>query len=217
MPVEQPPEPDVQLAPLPPTNVFVSPTSTRKSPLFPREMFEDLYDCLRLAVITASSQYDKEKEASRWFASILETLPALGFTLFEQSTGTLSYTPSSEVLDDVFIGWLAPPQAANTRFKSISTDIRKALKSPHLAIPQKMSSSTHLCVDLDSDDGVTPVAILFHMHCTNDPLAPRSKMNLAYVHLGAQFNKDVFTQHRARVQSQLLRFGQNSATDLTAL
>lgn len=180
-------------------------------------MFEDLYDCLRLAVITASSQYDKEKEASRWFASILETLSALGFTLLEQSTGTLSYTPSSEVLDDVFNGWLPPPQAANTRFKSISADIRKALKSPNLAMPKKMSSSTHLCIDLDSDDGVTPLAILFHMHCMNDPLAPRTKMNLTYVHLGAQFNKDAFIPHRARVQSQLLCFGQSSAADLTAL
>lgn len=203
--------------PLPSTTVFASPTSARKSPLFPGEIFEDLFACLRLAIITASDQYDKELQASRWFASILETLSELGFTLFERSEGNILYTPSNDVLDSVFKGWLPPPQAPNTRFKAISTDVLTALRSPDFAMNRKRSTSTHLCIDLDSDDGVTPVAILFHMHCTNDPLAPRTKMNLAYVHLGAQFNKDAFEQHRTRVLGQLHNYGQDSAAALAAL
>ncbi|MNJ37799.1 hypothetical protein D3C77_326330 [compost metagenome] len=170
------------------------------------EAAENIYQCLRLAQLIANNRFVREKQAKEWFSSVLETLTGLGFKLVEHTKRTIPYTPTQDVLKDVFNGWLPAPQATNSRFKSAATEVINILQASQEELYRRYSSSTHLNITLDSDDGLTLVAILFHVLCTQDPNAPKTRLRLELDHLGAVFDKVAFTAHRDSVQAQLKVF-----------
>jgi len=71
---------------------------------------------------------------------------------------------------------------------------------------RKYTSSTHLSITLAADPGEPLTAILFHVLCTHDPDAPKTRLKLELDHLGAVFDKDAFNSQRKKVQDQLDKF-----------
>jgi hypothetical protein len=190
----------------PQTALFASPMTITRNPVLLKNAAEDIHQCLRLAQLIANERFSREKQAKEWFASVLETLVALDFKLIEHTRKTIPYTPSDDVLKDVFNGWLPAPQAPNARFKSVATEVINVLKAPEQGLYRKYSTSSHLNVTLDTDDGETLIAILFHVLCTQDPDAPKTRLRLELDHLGAVFDSMAFHTHRESVQAQLNAF-----------
>lgn len=190
----------------PETQIFSSPILITQNTGLLTEKAENIYQCLRLAQLIANNRYVREKQAKEWFASVLETLAELGFKLIEHTRKMIPYTPTQEVLIDVFNGWLPAPQAANSRLRSIAHEVINVLNSAENGLYRRYSCSSHLSITLDSDDGDTWVAILFHVFCTPDPQAPKTRLKLELDHLGAVFDGAAFKTHRDNVTAQLKVF-----------
>ncbi|MHC6223544.1 hypothetical protein ACYU03_01935 [Pseudomonas sp. X10] len=188
-------------------SIFSSPMMIRQNSQVHTDLLEDIHQCLRLAQLVAQSQYDNERQAKEWFANFLETLVGLDFNLFEHTKRTIPYTYSQDVLNDVFEGWLPAPQAPNTRFRSITREVINQLSSED-KLYRRSGTSSHLSIELDSDDGETFVAILFHVFCTKAPDISKTRLNLEFDHLGAMFDSTAFEAQRAMVQSRLQQFAE---------
>ncbi|MEG1038576.1 MAG: hypothetical protein RSE94_01525 [Pseudomonas sp.] len=188
---------------LPSTQLFSSPLSMLKNTVMPSTTAEHIFQCLRLAQLQANTQYSREKHAKQWFSSVLETLEALGFKLFEHTQRHIPYSPTQEVLKDVFDGWLPAPQAKNLRFKAVTKEVINSLHANHQEQYRHYSTSTHLNVTLDSDDGETFVAILFHVLCTQAPNAPKTQLILELDHLGAEFSAAAFATHSDQIDARI--------------
>lgn len=198
--------PNANTQDMPSTALFSSPLSISQDAGLVTDLVEDTYQCLRLAQLIANDRFVREIQAKEWFASFLETLKELGFKLIEHTRKAIPYNPSDDVLKDVFEGWLPPPQTAKSSFHAAAKNALNEMQASEDNLYRKYTSSTHLSITLAADPGEPLTAILFHVLCTHDPDAPKTRLKLELDHLGAVFDKDAFNSQRKKVQDQLDKF-----------
>ncbi|QHG68115.1 hypothetical protein C2H86_28370 [Pseudomonas putida] len=170
------------------------------------QRYEDLHACLRLAQLEANGAHDRQQDGQRWFSRFLLTLEDYGARLFERTTKNITCTPTDAVFEDVFSGWIAPPQQPNLRFKRVASDILHGLKQPDLALLRSTSASSHMSIAFDVDDDGEPVAIVLHLWSATDPDAPRTRLALQLNHLGVKLDTQAFEARRAQLESRLQAF-----------
>ncbi|WP_172285245.1 hypothetical protein [Pseudomonas sp. CM27] len=164
---------------------------------------EDLHDCLRLAQMDANLAHDRQQHGQQWFSFFLKTLEDCGVELFERTTKSFNCTPTDAVFEEVFAGWIPPPQSRNQSFRRVASDVLNGLRQPDLALLCSTSTSSHMRIGFDHDDPDSPVALVFHLWCTTAADTPRTRLTLHLDHLGARLLPQAFEVQRVRIEARL--------------
>nr|WP_314477078.1 hypothetical protein [uncultured Pseudomonas sp.] len=165
--------------------------------------YEDLQACLRVAQLEASLACNQHLDSRRWFQCFLESLESYGAQVFERTSKTIPYVPTESLFEDIFSGWIPPPQGKNLKFKRVGNDILQGLKQPDLAMLHIRVASSHMLIDFDTDEADRPVAIALHMSCSTVPDTMRTRALLELDHLGIRPADQYAALHRGRVEQRL--------------
>lgn len=167
------------------------------------EHYEGLHSCLRLAQLTANQACDRQLDGKAWFERYLRTLEDNEVTLFERTVRSIPFVPTDPVFEDVFAGLIPAPQPNNLAFVRVASDLMAGLHQADLALLHSQAASSRFSIDFDMHSDLTPVAILFHLHCKTDVERPRTRLIVELEHLGAKLETSTFEAWRDRLEARL--------------
>lgn len=187
------------------TQLFTGPLGVRISHSIAVGAFEDLQLCLRYALASTNSSACRERQPEQWFATFLRALQSLRFSLFEHTHEQIVYDAHRHIISDVYNGHLPPPRERGPWFGQLEHLLKQASVPDSQYKIRVHTCSSHLCIDFDCEEDGVPVAILFHIYCTNDPAAPAGKVNLVFNHLGARASPTYLAGVRESLQMTIHR------------